>query len=211
MTASQSHDANSVVLVGIDLSDSSGTILRAAAALARQRRAELHLVHVVAHAMSESTATLSADRPLEFASEADRPHTLLERLGKEVADLVPRVVLHTRVGRPDKAIAQLARDVGADILVVGAGSPGRFERLMLGSVADSLVRHAPCAVLAYRRKCAPAWAEIAPPCHDCTAVQEATAGARLWCDRHSERHPPAHTYSEVPPTYGIGAQTFREG
>jgi nucleotide-binding universal stress UspA family protein len=199
-----------VVLVGIDFSPISREILRAAGDSAQARHGELHVAHVSARAPSESTSILSADRPLELASEADAAHARLERLAKETALSVPRVVLHVRVGRADVEMAQLAQDIGADLLVVGAGSPNRLERLLLGSTAESLVRNAPCPVLAYRPKSVRPWDKIAPPCKDCVEVQRSTGRARLWCDRHGEHHARAHTYRETPPTYGIGAQTFRQ-
>jgi nucleotide-binding universal stress UspA family protein len=198
-----------IVLVGVDFSPLTEGVLRTAADLARNGAGELHIVHVAAHALSETTATLSADRPLERASEADADHVRLELLAKSVAQSIPRVVLHTRVGRADVEIAQLAQDIGADVLVVGAGGASRLERLLLGSVAESLVRNAPCPVLAYRPKTVPTWDRIQPPCRDCIAIQEASNRTRLWCDRHEQHHPRAHTYSELPPTYGVGAQTFR--
>jgi nucleotide-binding universal stress UspA family protein len=211
MTTQTANDsARPVVLVGIDFSPPSREILRKAADLARTERGEFHVVYVSEHSPSESTAILSADRPLERASEADGNHAELDRLASEVAAGIPRVVLHTRVGRADVEIAQLALDIGADLLVVGAGGTSRLERILLGSVAGSLVRNAPCPVLAYRSKSVPTWDRILPPCKDCLEVQRSTGRARLWCDRHAEHHPRAHTYSEVPSSYGVGAQTFRE-
>jgi nucleotide-binding universal stress UspA family protein len=209
-TQANDQGTKPVVLVGIDFSPLSRDILRSAADFAKARHAELHVVHVPARAPSESTAILSADRPLELASEADAAHARLERLAKEAAVSVPRVVLHVRVGRADVEIAQLAQDIGADLLVVGSGGASRLERLLLGSTAESLVRNAPCPVLAYRPRKVPVWDKIVPPCEDCLAVQRSTGRARLWCDRHAEHHARAHTYRETPPTYGIGAQTFRQ-
>jgi nucleotide-binding universal stress UspA family protein len=198
-----------VVLVAIDFSPLAEEVLETAANLARNARGELHLVHVTAEAPSRSTAILSADRPLERASEADADHVRLERLAKQVGASIPRIVLHTRIGRADLEIAQLAQDIGADLLVVGAGGASRLERLLLGSVAESLVRNAPCPVLAYRPKSVAAWERIQPACPDCIAIQRATQRARLWCDRHEQHHPRAHSYSEIPSTYGMGSQTFR--
>jgi nucleotide-binding universal stress UspA family protein len=209
-THTKDQPSKPVVLAGIDFSPLSSEVLRTAADLTKGGPGELHVVYVTARALSESTAILSADRPLELASEADAAHARLERLAKEAALSVPRVVLHVRVGRPDVEIAQLAQDIGADLLVIGAGSAGRLERLLLGSTAESLVRNAPCPVLAHRPMSAAPWEKIQPPCPDCLAVQRSSRRARLWCDRHAEHHARAHTYRETPPTYGIGAQTFRE-
>jgi universal stress protein A len=198
-----------VVLVAVDFSPLAADAVRTAADLARNAQGELHLVHVTAHPPSQSTASLSADRPLERASEADANHVRLEVLAKEVGSSIPRIVLHTRVGRADLEIAQLAQDIGADLLVVGAGGASRLERLLLGSVAESLVRNAPCPVLAYRPKSVNTWEQIQLPCPDCLAVQRATKRAHFWCDRHEQHHPRGHTYSELPTTFGVGSQTFR--
>jgi nucleotide-binding universal stress UspA family protein len=210
-TETNAQGGKPIVLVGIDFSPSSRETLRTAADIARSGQGELHLVYVAANPVSLSTAILSADRPLERASEADAEHARLERLASEVAREIPRVVLHTRVGSADVEIAQLALEIGADLLVVGAGGAKRLERALLGSVADSLVRNAPCPVLAYRARSGHPWDRIEPPCADCVAVQRSTGRARLWCDRHAQHHPRAHTYRETPASYGVGSQTFRDG
>ncbi len=201
---------NRIVLAAIDFSASSPEVLRTAASIAGQD-GELHLVHVVRHPPSETTIAMSADRELNAASSTDAVHTELERMGKRIAPAVKRVVLHVRVGKADVEIAQLAHDLDADLLVVGTHGRTGIDRLVLGSVAESLVRHAPCAVLTSRPKIAPVWDQILAPCPDCVAVQRETKRARLWCDRHAEHHPRGHTYSEIPPSYGMGTQTFRFG
>jgi hypothetical protein len=94
-------------------------------------------------------------------------------------------------------------------VVVGTRGRSGVDRLLESSVAESLLRLAPCPVLVYRPKSLPAYEQILPPCPDCLEVQRSTARERLWCDRHSERHPRAHTYSERPDSYGMGALTFR--
>jgi nucleotide-binding universal stress UspA family protein len=201
-------DGKYVVLAGIDFSETSSEVLRAAADLARPG-SELHLVYVRHDAPSESTATMSQDRQVAFASHIDEVHVKLEEVGRQVLDPSRRVVLHTRVGRPDVEIAQLASDIEADMLVIGTHGRTGLKRLVLGSVAESLVRYAPCSVLTLHSKTVPPWEQIEPPCPDCIAVQRETQRSRFLCERHAKRHPRAHTYSEIPPSFGIGAQTFR--
>jgi nucleotide-binding universal stress UspA family protein len=53
-------------------------------------------------------------------------------------------------GEPGPAIIEAAVAETADLLVVGTHGRGRFERLVLGSVSDHVVRHAPCPVLIVR-------------------------------------------------------------
>lgn len=200
-----------VVLAAVDFSPISTDVLRSGAELARTAGSELHVIHVLTDTLSESTATLSQDREVSRASHIDELHVQLEKLGREVAGPDRRVVLHTRVGRPDVQIAQMASEIGADIVVVGTQGLTGLKRLVLGSVAESVVRHSPCPVLTIRPKVVPAWEQIEPPCADCVAVQQATGRASFFCERHSQRHPRAHTYSEIPASYGVGSQTLRDG
>ena len=202
-------DPKSVVLVGIDLSPSSHEILRAAVSIGGRAPTELHMVHVMPLSQSEMLGASRADRELGYASQIEQARERLDRLSVEVPDSVKRVAGHLRVGSPDVEIAQLASDIGADFIVVGTHGRTGWDRLLLGSVAESLVRNAPCPVLTWRPKAIPIWNQIAPPCPDCVEVQKKTGRAKLWCERHSQRHAHAHAYYEVPPSYGIGAQTFR--
>ena len=199
-------DSKSVVLVGIDFSEHSKQILRTAASIAGPAGSELHLVHVLPSAMM---GVSRADRELSFASELDRCRRDLDRFAMEVSGSVERIAGHLRAGAPDVEIAQLASDIGADLIVVGTHGRSGLDRLLLGSVAESLVRNAPCPVLTWRPKTVPIWNQVAPPCPDCLAVQQQTNRATLWCERHSQHHARAHTYYEAPASYGIGAQTFR--
>ena len=53
-------------------------------------------------------------------------------------------------GSPDSRIVETAEDWGPDLIVVGSHGYSRWERLLLGSVSDSVVHHAPCSVLVVR-------------------------------------------------------------
>ena len=156
------------------------------------------------HGLAASCSTV--DRELGFAKQIEDAREDLDRLAMEISSSVTRVAGHLRVGSPDVEIAQLASDIGADWIVVGTNGHRGWDRLLLGSTAESLVKHAPCPVLTWRPKTVPAWNQIAPPCPDCLETQKATQRARLWCERHSQRHERAHTYYEVPPAYGIGSK-----
>lgn len=202
-------DPKSVVLVGIDFSATTRDVLRAAETIAARDGSELHLLHVLPLPPGETLGASRADRELRFATQVDEARQELDRLVIAVNHEVKRLAGHIRVGSADLEIAQLATDLGADLIVVGTHGRRGLDRLLLGSTAESLVRHAPCAVLTWRPKSVPVWNQLAPACGDCVAVQKRTDRTQLWCDRHSERHGRAHTYYEVPASYGIGAQTFR--
>jgi nucleotide-binding universal stress UspA family protein len=192
-----------VIVVAIDLSPISAAVMRTAAVAAAARPSELHLLHVLKPPPPEPVNTL------HVATVVDQTKDLLKELARDLPSTVSRVVIHVRMGDAEVEIAQLASDLESDLIVVGTHGYKGIDRILLGSVAEALVRNAPCPVLTYRPKTVRLWERIEPPCQDCLAVRQATGRGTLWCERHSQRHPRAHTYSEIPPSYGVGAQTFR--
>jgi nucleotide-binding universal stress UspA family protein len=54
------------------------------------------------------------------------------------------------VGSPESRIVETAEEMEADLIIVGSHGYNRWERLLLGSVSDSVVHHAPCSVLVVR-------------------------------------------------------------
>jgi nucleotide-binding universal stress UspA family protein len=58
---------------------------------------------------------------------------------------------HLALGDPDKEIVRFAEDAHADLIVLGSRGLGRLKRALLGSVSDSVVRHAHCPVLVVRQ------------------------------------------------------------
>jgi nucleotide-binding universal stress UspA family protein len=192
----------SVILVAIDLSPISEAVVRTAATVAGACPSELHVLHVQP-STAQSTAAL-------HLTAIDEMKEKLEKLVGAVPRSVERVIIHVRSGgEAEIEIAQLASDIGADMIVVGTHGHRGIERLLLGSVAEALVRNAPCPVLTYRPKTIPLWARIEPPCPDCVAARQATGRATLWCERHSQHHPRVHLHYEVPPSFGMGSMTFR--
>jgi len=57
------------------------------------------------------------------------------------------VVVTEEIGDPATALSQYCEAVGAGLLVVGRRGASMVERLVLGSVADRLAHHAPCALM----------------------------------------------------------------
>ncbi len=54
------------------------------------------------------------------------------------------------IGSPESRIVETAEEMNADLIIVGSHGYNRWERLLLGSVSDSVVHHAPCSVLVVR-------------------------------------------------------------
>jgi nucleotide-binding universal stress UspA family protein len=59
---------------------------------------------------------------------------------------------HARVGLPSAEIVALAEELEAGLVVVGSRGLGAMRRSLMGSVSDSVVRHAHCPVMVVRKE-----------------------------------------------------------
>jgi nucleotide-binding universal stress UspA family protein len=59
---------------------------------------------------------------------------------------------HLRIGKPDEEIVSQAEELGAGLIVIGSRGVSSIRRALMGSVSDSVVRHARCPVLAVREE-----------------------------------------------------------
>jgi nucleotide-binding universal stress UspA family protein len=79
---------------------------------------------------------------------------VLETTRKKIQDIFAgkEIQIKTELlnGSPESRIVEKAEGIGADIIIVGSHGYNRWERLLLGSVSDSIVHHAPCSVLVVR-------------------------------------------------------------
>lgn len=70
---------------------------------------------------------------------------------KKSAKIEPdRISTEVLFGSPESRIVETAEQMKADIIVVGSHGYNSWERLLLGSVSDSVVHHSPCSVLVVR-------------------------------------------------------------
>lgn len=87
--------------------------------------------------------------------EAERAAALEAKVKPAVVDLWPRVAtvdLSVALGSPAPEILRCADATDTDLLVVGARGLGTMSRLLLGSVSESVLRHASCPVLVVRER-----------------------------------------------------------
>lgn len=202
-----------VVVVAIDYSSTGDLALTRAFELATERRnAEVHIVHVLqtfgALAPFELGLGTGGPDPALVAEASEQLRTYADRklqefkahAGAAEGKLFDRAVSHLRLESPAHEIAQLASDLEADIVVVGTHGRRGASRLLLGSVAEGVVRLAPCAVLVVRPRAegknenVPS---IEPACPRCVERRKATGGQELWCEQHQERHGRRHTYHQL--------------
>lgn len=195
-----------VIVAAIDRTPASDPCINTATALAQDiAGAELHFLHVI-EAQPSAPAMAS-------------PASLLEEARKFVdgvasaagARFKGRLAAHLAVGDPSREILQLASDLEADVIVVGSHGKKALERMLVGSVSQSVVKKARCAVLVARPKeyGAEEIPEIAPPCPKCLETQRASNGERLWCEQHAGRHAHGRLHYELPQSYGVGSMFIR--
>jgi len=151
-----------VVLVGMDFSEPALHALRKALAYAAQRdRVELHVACVVPPDTSEPARSLSeANRFVTESAVIEGVFVSLRaRIEAELAAFARHLRTHERMPRqvtphvlldtPAAGLVELAREIGADVILIGAHGQGP-SREALGSVAKSALSLAPCTVILTR-------------------------------------------------------------
>ena len=73
-----------------------------------------------------------------------------DKLMEIFADRDVSVVTELLNGSPESRIVEKAEEINADLIIVGSHGYNRWERLLLGSVSDSVIHHTPCSVLVVR-------------------------------------------------------------
>jgi len=145
------------ILLAADGSEESTPAVETAVDIAQKTASELHLVYVrdaSDYFDDFFIGSIVDEEDLQkLAAEAQK---LLEDLVKQI-DAAGGVVAHAhlRVGRPDKEIVGLGEELGAGLIVIGSRGLGGIRRALMGSVSDSVVRHAHCPVFVVRREEAP--------------------------------------------------------
>ena len=132
------------ILNANDGSDPAFKALALALDLARQNKSELHMASVEEVA---SFPELIAEVETERKNADHRYKQVLKRAKSMAAEKGVTLVTHVLVGHPVRSIIDLAAELGADLLVIGAtGHSALYER-MLGSRADRVIQLASCPVL----------------------------------------------------------------
>ena len=143
------------ILLATDGSEEATLAAQTAADIARKTNSELHLVHVAYLLPMSTEASYIASRVYKEAREEvkqeaqallDEQVRIVEDAGGNLADA------HLRAGRPEEEVLRLSEELEAGLIVVGSRGLSPIKRALMGSVSDSVVRHAYCPVLVVRRE-----------------------------------------------------------
>jgi nucleotide-binding universal stress UspA family protein len=155
------------ILLASDGSESAAYAAEVAVELSKETHSELHVLYLG----EDSTASLvpQAADPAWVVQEDLAP---LEEQGQQFEQVARRTLdaevqqvravggtvaqAHLRMGRPAAEIVELAEDLEVGLVVVGSRGLGGIRRALMGSVSDSVVRHAHCLVLVVRKEEEPA-------------------------------------------------------
>ena len=142
------------ILVATDLDEASKDAVAAAIALARDQGAVLHVIHVLLNPMTQpwGADAYGINLPTLMAGMRRDATTALERVADAARRSVGDVRAEVLVGGAAAEIVRYAAAEAIDLIVVGTHGRGPVPRAFLGSVADRVVRDAPCPVMTVRRK-----------------------------------------------------------
>src|SRR5215210_7361972 len=135
-----SREAQLAATTAVDLADKTGS--------------ELHVAFIVPKQDVSDYDTMDLD--------IEKPHKEeIKQMGQRLLDEQVRRVeeaggtvaaAHFRMARPDEGILAVGEDVGAGLIVLGSRGLGGVKRALMGSVSDSVVRHAHCPVMVVRKE-----------------------------------------------------------
>ena len=140
------------VLAPVDFSATSSLALDYAEEMARRFDASLHLLHVV----TDADVSPGTEAFWGFSEDSVQRKWVAEATAKlaELCQTDTATSLHVQraveVGAPFVGIVRYARAHEIDLIVMGTHGRGAVQHLLLGSVAEQVVRHAPCPVLTVR-------------------------------------------------------------
>ena len=143
------------ILLATDGSQEATLAARTAVDLAQKTGSELHVVH--ARTLPALAGYSAAETPITNEIDEEGLKKRFRRLLDEQVEKVEAeggsvAQAHLRIGRPEEEIVGLAEEIGAGLVVTGSRGLDGMRRALMGSVSDSVVRHAHCPVLVVREE-----------------------------------------------------------
>ena len=139
------------ILCPVDFSESSAYALRYAMAFAVAYDADLELLHVMEMPFLPPYSTTAApDLSMTIERIRQESEQALSELVERNKALHRRVTGRMVVGTPFIEIMNAAKEGGVDLIVVGSHGRTGLKQMLIGSVAEKVVRKSPCPVLAVK-------------------------------------------------------------
>lgn len=140
------------ILVPTDFSGYADDALEYAATLAAHLDATIHLVHAISVGMAGLPEVGVAYGAIMMETTTKEAQHALDALVARYRDRVSLAPTCIEIGDPREVIDRVAETIGADLIVMGTHGRRGVRRMLLGSVAETVVRSAPCPVLTVHTK-----------------------------------------------------------
>jgi nucleotide-binding universal stress UspA family protein len=146
------------ILLATDGSEEAQLATRTAIDVSESTGSALHVLYVGEAANPYVEVEMAGDEAVNPRLDAELKRQF-EQQAREVLDAESERVraaggtvaqAHLRMGKADHEIVALAEEIGAGLIVMGSRGRGGIRRALVGSVSDSVVRHAHCPVLVVR-------------------------------------------------------------
>lgn len=141
------------ILLATDGSDEGKLATQAATELSKETGSEMHVVYVLptpAQLIGHHLYSDEIKETLIGGTEREAETFLKEQADRIGSDGGKVAETHLRSGDPDKEILRLAETLDVGLIVIGSRGLGAVSRALMGSVSDSVVRHAHCPVFVVR-------------------------------------------------------------
>ena len=156
------------ILLASDGSETAAHAMEVAVELSKKTDSELHVLYVGEYSpalLYPQAADTSWVVQEDLAPIQEEQGQQFEQVARQTLDAEVQQVraaggtvaqAHLRLGTPAAEIVELAEDLKVGLVVVGSRGLGGIRRALMGSVSDSVVRHAHCLVLVVRKEEEPA-------------------------------------------------------
>src|SRR5687767_13305777 len=137
------------ILLATDGSEEARLAAQAAAELSKDTGSEVHVAYVLPSPTELRGHHLYSQEVMRSVLEQaeEEANSFLEEQAEQVRGSGGKVAeTHLRAGQPDKEIVKLSEDLDVGTIVVGSRGLGGVRRALMGSVSESVIRHAHCPV-----------------------------------------------------------------
>jgi nucleotide-binding universal stress UspA family protein len=138
------------ILVPVDFSPHATLALAEAVELATQYQAQLTVVYVIPQVIFHPDWAAHVEETLDLADITAEAQQALTRMIDPYRQAGARISAKILAGGPHVEIVRLACQIGAELIVIGAHGTADRPPFLMGSVAEKVVREAPCSVLTVR-------------------------------------------------------------
>ncbi len=143
------HFDSSKILIPVDFSDTSLLAIKHGAFIAQYTKADLYLLHVInAPFLSQNMflpiVTLENNTEIEKKALAKLAE-LSEDLKKEYGINAQSII---KIGSPSREVSQVAKEIGASLIIMGTHGYSPLEEIVIGSTALKVITKSPCPTMA---------------------------------------------------------------